>query len=213
MKTRILFILATVLCSVPLFAQNEISVFLNRASFSSTSFTDPDIGALKVKFDAKAGYGIGIGHAISPSVSADFTAQRLRADAKLELGTGASSLSVPIGDIDLRQYDAALQWHFIQSTGRFDPYVGGGIAYLHGGKLNLSGSPEDDIAAVSVHLDNKFTWLADAGINLRVTPSTAVNLSAKYIGYKTGIEADPSDPIQSLKLDPLTINLGLRWRY
>lgn len=212
MRSRVLLVLGFLLCTSPLFAQSEFTVFLNDARFKTTSFTDVDLTRVDLKFDGKVGYGIGYNRYITPNVSTDFSAQVLKADAKAAISDPLfGGATFDLGDLDLRQYDAALNYHFAQ-RGAIDPYAGGGIAYVTG-KLKIPADPAEGIPADELKFDNKFTWLADAGINIRVSPKTAVNLSAKYTAYSTDVDAEPGDGIQKLDFNPLSFNLGIRWRF
>lgn len=214
MRIRAVLYLVAVLFAVPLFAQsNEIGFFVNGASFQSTSETDPDLGiTAKLKFDSKTGYGVNFSHSLSPNTSIEFSAQKLKADAKLELSGAGLSESLKVGTLDLDQIDMAYQWHFLP-RGMVDPYAGGGVAWISGGKLKVDADPANDVEGGTLDLDHKLTWLADAGIDFRVTPNASVMLQAKYTHYSSGVGAELGDSIQKLKLDPITLALGLRWKF
>jgi outer membrane protein W len=202
--------------SMPLFGQpSEVGVFVNRASFHRTTFNDSIFGipfSVTLKFDSKAGYGISYNRFVSPSLSAEFSAQVLRGDTTIVTVSPTDTLADPAGTLDLRQYDAALQWHFMPRAS-IDPYVGAGLAWFQGGKLTIPADNSSTNAEEKVKLDNKITWLATAGVAFRVTPSASVVVGAKYTRYETGIDADPDAVIQKLKLDPRTYTLGVRWRF
>jgi outer membrane protein W len=68
-------------------------------------------------------------------------------------------------------------------------------------------------APETISLDDKMTWVADAGVDVSISPKASITLTAKYSPYKTSVGADPVDPVQKLKLDPLTFAAGLRWRF
>lgn len=214
MRIRVVLSIVAVLLAVPLFAQsNEIGFFVNGGSFQSTTENDPDLGVTaKLKFDSKAGYGVNFRHSLSPNTSIDFSAQKLKADAKLDISGAGLSGSLKLGTLDLDQIDMAYQWHFVP-RGMVDPYVGGGVAWMSGGKLKVDDDPANGVEGGSLKLDHKLTWLADAGIDFRVTPNAAIMLQAKYTHYSSGVDAEPGDPVQKLKLDPITLALGLRWKF
>ncbi|HKS25211.1 MAG TPA: OmpW family outer membrane protein [Thermoanaerobaculia bacterium] len=209
---RVLMLLVALALPASLFAQsNAVAVFANRTSFRTTSFTDPVEGVtVDVKFDSKVGYGVSYDRFFSPNLSLQLLAQRLRGDARVVGSGGGISISQDLGSLDLNQFDAALHWHF--GTGNIRPYVGGGIGTIQGAKLRvpseLTGGPEE-----TVNFDNKVTWVADAGIDWHVTPNGSIIVTAKYMPYSTGVDADPGDPIQRLKLDPMTYAVGFQWRF
>jgi outer membrane protein W len=198
-----------------LFAQaNEIAVFVNRSSFSSTTETDPALGAtFKLKFDSRAGYGISVDHFFSPNLSLQLLAQTVRANSKVEVTALGTSFSENAGTLDLNEYDAALHWYF-ERRSAFRPYVGAGVARIQGGKIKIPADLTDSgTAPETISLDDKMTWVADAGVDVSISPKASITFTAKYTPYKTSVGADPVDPVQKLKLDPLTLAAGLRWRF
>jgi outer membrane protein W len=212
MRNRILMLLVALALPASLFAQsNAFAVFVNHGTFNSTSAADPSGITLEIKFDSKLGYGASFDHYLSPNLSAQFLAQRLRADAKVVVSGGGTSVSQNAGTLDLNEYDAALHWHF--GTGKIKPYAGLGVAAIHGAKIHVPADATDSGVAEDFSLDNKFTWVADAGIDFRVSPNASVIVTAKYTPYSSGVGADPGDPIQRLKLDPLTYAAGVQWRF
>lgn len=209
---RVLMLLVALALPVSLFAQsNAIAVFGNRASFSSTSATDPVEGVtIDIKFDSKVGYGASYDRYLSPNLSVQFLAQRLRADSRVAVSGGGISISQDLGSLDLNQFDAALHWHF--GSGNIKPYVGGGIGSIQGAKLRIPPDVTGDVEQ-TVKFDSKVTWVADAGIDWKVSPNASIIVTAKYMPYSTGVDAEPGDPIQRLKLDPLTYAAGFQWRF
>jgi outer membrane protein W len=219
MRSRILVFLAVLALPVSLLAQsqqNQFTLFLNHATFHTTSVDDPDTGTtLKVRFDAKTGYGASYDRFFSPNVSAQFVAQRIRGDARivLEAPVAAASFSEGIGTLDLNAFDAALHWHFGAPGATIRPYVGAGLASVRGAKLHVPADFTDSGQAEDFSFDDKITWVADAGIDWRIARSADLTLTAKYMPYSTGVGAEPGDPLQRLKLDPLTFAAGVSWRF
>lgn len=210
MRIRISVSLAILLFAFSVAAQtNHVTFLVNRPMIDSISETDPSIGTIKLTFNSKVRYGIAFDHFVSPNLSVQLLAQRLHADVTRE----ASGLSGPAGRLDLNQYDAALHWYFL-SQGVVRPYAGGGIARIQGGKLR---SPVEVLPAgatpLTISLDGKTSWVADAGIDIRAGAGAAIVLSAKYVRYKTHFNAAPTNPVQELKLNPVTLAAGFRWRF
>ena len=209
---RVLMLLVVLALPASLFAQsNAIAVFANHPTFRSTSFTDPveDV-TVDIKFDSKVGYGVSYDRFLSPNLSVQFLGQRLRADARAVVSGGGISVDADLGSLDLNQFDAALHWHF--GTGNIRPYVGAGIGSIQGAKLRVPADVTGDVEE-TVNFDNKITWVADAGIDWRVSPNGSVIITVKYMPYSTGVDAEPGDPIQRLKLDPVTYAAGFQWRF
>jgi len=214
MRSRVLMLFVALMLPISLLAQsNAVAVFVNHGTFNSTSFTDPSDGvSIEIKFDSKIGYGASYDRFLSPNLSAQFLAQRLRADTKVVLsGGGGPSISQNIGTLDLNEFDAALHWHF--GSGKIKPYVGLGVAAIQGAKLRTPAELTDSGTEEELKLDNKFTWVADAGIDFRVGQNASIIVTAKYTPYSSGVGAEPGDPIQRLKLDPVTFAAGVQWRF
>lgn len=213
MRSRILMLLVSLVLPVSLFAQsNAAAVFVNHGTFNSTSVTDPTDGvSLEIKFDSKVGYGASYDRFVSPNLSVQFLAQRLRADTNVVVSGGGTSITQNVGALDLNEYDAALHWHF--GSGSIKPYAGLGLAAIQGAKLRIPADATDSGTAETLKLDNKFTWVADAGVDFRVSPNASIIVTAKYTSYSSGVGTEPGDPLQRLKLDPLTFAAGLQWRF
>ena len=214
MRIRIPLLLVALVFPVVLFAQspsNELGVFINRTSFHSTSETDPDLGiTAKFKIDSKTGYGLTFDHFFSPNLSLQLAAQSVRGDSKISISGGGPTFSVDTGSIDLTQYDAALHWYF-GSSPTIRPYAGLGLGRTHGGTVKVPAELTESGVEERFKLDDKFGWIADAGVDFRVTPKGSIAVSAKYVPYKTKVDNDPS--VERVKLDPLTISAGFRWRF
>ena len=216
MRIRVSLLLVSLLFPIVLFAQskpNEWSVFVNRASFHSTTETDPIEGiTAKFKIDSKSGYGISFDHFIAPNMSVQLLAQSVRGNSKISVtdDTIGTTFTIPAGSIDMKQYDVALHYYFgVSPTIR--PYAGLGVLRTQGGKVTIPAELTDTGVEEKISLDDKFSWVADAGVDFRVMQNGSIALSAKYAPYKTSVSNDPSDP--HLKLDPLTLAAGFRWRF
>jgi len=214
MRFRAVMLFAALTLASSLFAQNEVAVFLNRTSFKSTTVSDPTVGlTAKLKFDSKNAYGISFDRYISPTTSVQFLAQNLKADTVLEVNAPSfPGFSTDAGSLELKEYDVALHWHF-GAGHSFKPYVGFGIARIQGGKIHVPADLTDSGVDETHSLDDKTTWVADAGIDFQISPNLGVIVTAKYVPYKTSYGADPSEPVQKLKLDPRSLAAGLRWRF
>jgi outer membrane protein W len=213
MRIRIPVSLAVVLFAFSLSAQsNQLGVFFTSTSFETTSTNDPDIGKIKLVFDGKTGYGISLDRFTSPDTALHISVQRLRANARFELPDVGTSIG-GAGTMDLTEYTAALHWYFLSQRNMVRPYVGAGIARMQGGKLRIGGDFTTSGAEETLSLDSKTTWTADAGLDIHVGAKGAVTLSAQYTPYKTHFGAASDDPVQFLKLNPITFAGGFRWRF
>lgn len=189
---------------------NELGVFVSMPQFESTTIADEDLGDFELEFEEDMGYGVNFNHYFSPNLSLDLAAQSLSAEMQASLGGGGATLTFDIGEIDLMAYSAALQFHFGRGA-RFAPYVGGGAAYVTGDVEILEDPENDPDATEELDLENEITWLANAGVNINLTPSFAINGDVKYIAYEAaGEDAEEGD---ELEINPLVISAGVRFRF
>src|SRR5438105_13966212 len=142
MRIRFLLIVSLFvsLFAAPLFAQtSELGVFINHTSYSTNKVSDSTIGLTEadVKFDSKAGYGISYNHFLSPDTSMQFSANRLRGDAKVTVTAGGVTAAEAGGSLELDEYDAS--YHiYVNPKGRVRAYIGSGVALLRSGKLKVA---------------------------------------------------------------------------
>jgi outer membrane protein W len=217
MRFRVVVALIALFVTATLFAQSdEIGGFVNRSSFSSDSQTDPLTGVMaNIKFDSKAGYGIAFTHFLSPTTAIELSGQTVHGIAKVQIATGGMTSPESGGKLDLKQYGAALHWYLVPQ-GTFRPYVGAGVAWIRSGKLSIAADTADAIVPAILTLQNKVTWVADAGIDIHISQGATLTLSGKYAHYTATLPTTPDNPdnlFQRLRLNPVTIQAGLRFKF
>jgi len=189
---------------------NELGVFVSASSFDDTTLPDDELDVdVELEFDEQIGYGVSYNRFWTPQLSTEFAVQRLGGDIDVSIIDGPTTITVDAGEIDLTAYSGTVQWHF-GATGRFDPYVGGGVAYVTG-DVDLIADPEDPESVDNVELENETTWLANAGINYRLTNSIAIGADAKYIAYEPKGKGDADD--ERVDVNPLVISAGVKFRF
>ena len=198
----------------PLAAQtraNELGFFVSMSQFDSTSLTEDDDLDLEVEldFDEDIGYGVSYTRYWASNLSLEFAAQRLSADAEVTISDDTISETVDVGELELTAFSGTVQWHF-GGAGRFDPYIGGGLAYVLGEVDSIvdEGDPEE---TEELELENETTWLANAGVNFRVSDSLSIGADVKYIAYEPSAEDD--DTGETLDVNPLVISAGVKFRF
>jgi len=202
---RALFAIAAVLAATSAAAQagsNDVAFRLSTASYSSTKL---DIGApasLKVSFDSKLGFGASFNHFWTKHLSSEFGIDSLRADMKIELPPD----KINAGSLDIRSISAVAQWHFTGSP-RVDPYAGAGFAYVIG---TFDPSGEAGVTE-TVHLEDEMTYLANAGVNFRMTPRASVGFDARYIPYRP-TDSESGDEGR-LDVNPLVYSVAVRFKF
>ena len=100
----------------------------------------------------------------------------------------------------------SLQYHFLPE-GRFRPYVGLGVNYTRISSVNLAAG------ASALQLNSSSWGLAyGAGIDIRIEKNLFFNIDVKKINIESDLMLNGTK-ISHLKLDPLTVGVGLGWRF
>ena len=55
--------------------------------------------------------------------------------------------------------------------------------------------------------------LVDGGVDFSVSQRTTITLAAKYTHYTAKLDTTPDDLFQNLKLNPLTVAAGVRFKF
>jgi outer membrane protein W len=198
------------LTSTAAFAQaprrTDIGIWTNRATYSATHGAEP-FSAVKVGIDGRTGYGISVNHFLRDKVSLALSADELRGRARLsQTETGET---IDAGSSRLRSYAAAAQWHFTPPW-LLDLYAGGGAAYMSGGRIDVPASATQEGIAGTIGFKNDWAPMLNAGLSLQLRGRLSAGLDVKWTRYRPKLDTTPDDPFQELRLNPVTIALGLR---
>lgn len=193
-----------------LFAQsNEFSVFESTLNIQSTSIADDPAITVDIEFEGKPGFGVGYNRYWTDHFSTELAVQKLTADTSLAISAPGVSATFDAGDIDLTTISGIAQWHF--GAGRWVPYVGGGIVHVTG-SANGPDDPTDPTSPVTKDdLKSKTSFIANAGIDFRITPRIALTLDGRYFSYDAVAEEDPlAEPIN---LDSTVLSVAVKFRF
>jgi len=189
------------LIALPLFAQsNDVAVWVGTSRVGTTATSGSDI-----HFDNGHSYGVSFTHFFSHHYAAEIAAFDLRHDGVIRVG-GVSAFD--IGRLQMTPIVATLQWH-AEHAHRFDPYLGGGLAYVRSSSIHSADLDNAGIGRVSVK--SRIGWTALVGGSYAFTKPLAVAVKARYIGYEP--TSGPSGSSVRLQLSPLIYSLGLRFRF
>lgn len=204
---RILLMVVILVFPIAAMAQSsDFGIFVNTTNFKTTTQTDPDFPTerLKVDFDQKMGYGVAYNRYFSPNFSTEFGYSQIRGNANVS-ATGLPKFE--LGEFKSNVFTGIVQWHFAPRA-FIDPYIGGGATYFQGGKIDVPQEIATD--GDTVKFENKFNYVANAGINLSITTGMMLAIDARYMPYEAQEKGAPSS--EAVKLDPLTISAGIRLR-
>jgi outer membrane protein W len=207
---RVLLAILLLAGTLPLAAQpNEIGAFVSLPRFSSPTVFNDGLLEVDAEYEEDLGYGVSYARYFSDRFSAELTAQRMSADAILTFEELDAEINV--GSFDLTVLTGTAQFHFARGS-RVSPYVGAGLAFITGevevpADLPAGGDPD---ATETFDIESSTSLLANAGINIRITPAVALALDAKYIEYEARVEGEGN---QSDSLDPFVWSAGVKFRF
>lgn len=179
---------------------NELGAFVSTSQFEDSEIEDAgDI--FDAEFDEDMGVGVLYNRYWFGGLSTEFAYQRLGAD----LTVSFDDIGETVGELDLDILTGTAQLHLGRGS-MFDPYLGGGVAYVSGEAGAITG---DEIE--STDLESELELLANAGLNLNFGRSFGIFVDGKYIVYEARGEGDSDG--ESLDINPLIISAGLKFRF
>jgi outer membrane autotransporter protein len=189
---------------------HEAGLFVSLPKFDSTPIVFND-GPLDVRgeYEEDLGYGISYNRYFSNRFSTEFAAQRLSADANIIIDDGTTETSTNLGSFDLLVLTGVAQWHFARGS-RLSPYIGAGVSHITGEVTSSTDEGLNPDGPQSQDIESETSILANAGLNIRVTPSVALALDAKYLPYEAKVEGDQN---QADTLDPFVWSAGVKFRF
>lgn len=203
---RAVLVLLIALAAVPLFAQDHnrsLTVWASTVELEDTKIDEN----FETDLDEGLGYGISANFFLTDHFSTELSLFTLRADARLSL---ADEVALDLGRAELVPLTLGAQVHFAGKR-RFDPYIGGGAAYVMADELFSA-----DLEAVnrgSIDLEDKVTWYANAGLGFQITQGLGLVVDARYIAYETKSESTVTGGSHDLELNPFLLSAGLRLRF
>jgi outer membrane protein W len=171
----------------------------------TTQTTTDDASGIQIRFRDGGGGGLTHDARLIPLLSVEcgvfFTRQ-----------TGAITVQgqklVDLGHLDTIPIVLGVKLHPL-GTAFFDPYVGGGGAYMV--FENLHG-PQMDAAGIGVvTIKNKFAFMANAGVRIG-SGRFGFLVDARYIPVKPESRGPTGDPVD-LKLNPILVSAGVGVRF
>jgi len=187
---------------------SDVGVWINQATYGTTSAPEPD-SALQVSVKGRAGYGVSFTHFIGERFSVALSADELRGRARLAERDLQAELDA--GPSRVHAFAAAAQWHFTPPW-MFDAYAGGGVAYLNGGRIDVPAEATEERVAGTIPFKNAFAPMLNAGVSIQLRGRVSAGVDVKWMRYSAKLDTTPDDPFQHLRLNPLTVALGLRLR-
>ena len=196
-----------VVSAAPLSAQDrslEIAVWGSSVQMQgSNSFED----GFETELESGTGLGLTTGIFVTNRLSVEAGVFVLSSDAALDFD-GVDQLS--LGSIDLVPITLGAQFHFLGQS-RFDPSIGGGVAYVMA--EDLESADLTGVGLGAIELDDEVTLYVNGGLGFQFTPSIGVALDARYIPYKPVSASSVTGAEEDLDLSPLILSAGIRFRF
>lgn len=205
---RVIAILFSVaVAAMPLSAQNvDFGLWAVSPELQGDTRIDEasDIG---INFDEEIGWALTADYFWTPRLSTELGVYSFSADGSLDIGV--LDESVNLGPLDIVPVTLTLRAHFGGEA--FDFYIGAGGAYA-----TFEDLESDDLLLGGVEfieIDDELTWLANAGLSIRLTQSLRLGLDAKWIPLETTAIDNLGRDEVDLELDPLLISGGVIFRF
>ncbi|MBV9495238.1 MAG: outer membrane beta-barrel protein [Acidobacteria bacterium] len=211
-----LFALLMLLAAVPAVAQNRHidlsanAVWVDTNSDGTFDAQNPN-QPFNISFDGEVGYGASanffFGNALSLEVAASSVRQGVDIPGRPRPAGGGDS------NIRMMPLSAVLQWHFIP-TGRIDPYIGAGAAYVLFD--DIDDISEIDNSVQRINLKDDVGLAVNAGLGIMITPRFAITLDGKYVPLKSNARAvfvTGPDSETKVDINPVIVSAGLTFRF
>ena len=215
MKRAVLLLSIVSLLSAPAaFAQHRSVDVIGYATWvdlngDSTVNGPQNIDAYRVNFESDTGFGAAVNVFFTDRISTEFAASVVEPDVNVNRSGGVPSTFV--GSAQMIPITATLQFH-LAPNGTFDPYIGGGAAYVlfddvNNGR-NLSGA---DIQKINLKDDVGF--VVNGGVSMKLSGMFGLNADVKYVPVKSSAHAVfATGPGENSDIDvnPLMVSAGVR---
>ena len=104
-----------------------------------------------------------------------------------------------------------VQYHFMPNDTAIRPYVGAGVNYTNFSSVNLP-NLGGAIGQLNVKRSS-FGWALQAGMDVPLTKNWSLNVDVKKVQIRAEVQAQDGSEVDTLKVDPLLIGVGLGYRF
>ncbi|HKO54930.1 MAG TPA: OmpW family outer membrane protein [Thermoanaerobaculia bacterium] len=164
-----------------------------------------------ISFDGELGYGAAVNVFFGDAISIEF------AGSSVNQGVSFPGRVRPAGssqsDLKMIPLTAVLQWHFIP-TGRIDPYIGAGAAYILFDDIQ---NPSDLGSGVQrINFKDDVGLALNAGIGIGLTDHFGITVDGKYVPIKssaTAVFVTGPDTEARVKINPVIFSAGLTFKF
>ncbi|HEV7920911.1 MAG TPA: OmpW family outer membrane protein [Thermoanaerobaculia bacterium] len=181
-------------------------------SNSSGTFNSPAPNQpFDINFDGKLGYGAAVNVFFGNTISLEL------AGSSVNQGVSFPGRPRPSGssqsNLKMIPLTAVLQWHFIPS-GRIDPYIGAGAAYVLFDNIDNPRDLGTDVQRIKFKDDVGLA--VNAGIGIGLTDRFGITVDGKYVPLKSSADAiffTGPDSETRVKINPVIFSAGLTFKF
>jgi outer membrane protein W len=197
--------------STPLFAQSrsvDVTGWLSRVDPHGDNNFGTQVRSLD--FDSANGYGAAVNVFWGNHLSTEFAAYVADSDVRVRPVGGGNDIN---GDLEIIPITATLQYH-LMPEGRFDPYIGGGVAYVLFDNVDNT-SDLNDVFVGDIDFKDDYGFVANAGLSIDLTSKLALNVEGKYVPVDSAATAHlPSGTEKvDISVNPLIFSAGLQFQF
>lgn len=159
---------------------------------------------LPLAVNAKLIPEVDISYFITPNIAAELI---LTYPQKHNVKLGGSV----IGSVRHLPPTLTAQYHFMPNDAAIRPYVGAGVNYTNFSSVNLPnlGGP---VGQLNVKRSS-FGWALQAGVDIPLNKQWSLNVDVKKVQIRAEVQAQDGSKVDTLKVDPLLIGVGLGYRF
>jgi outer membrane protein len=205
---RAAFLLALILLPTAVFAQDRsfdltgAVVWIDPTSEGTFDSSDPT----DIEFDGSTGFGVAANIFWTNRISTELAISRSSAETQLRRRAVGSTG----GDVELTPVSAVLQFHLAPNA-TFDPYIGGGVAYV------LFGDVDDVDNNISrIDFEDDYGFVINGGVGIRIGSRLGLTLDAKYVPLESAARAvfvTGPDVESDIEISPVILSAGVTLRF
>lgn len=210
MKSRAFLVLLILLISIPIAAQGNAGVdigFWGSWSHLGGGSAGGDDGGIELSDGS--GFGVSVRFDRGGRLSTELAVFSIASAARFVPGSPAP-IEDDLGSLRITPLSVTVHFHLAPRS-RISPWAGAGLAYVLAGEL-VPVDPEGD-GSGRIEVDDEITVVANAGFDLRISPTFAVGLDTRYVPFRPPFRGIGGPADAELRLSPWIVSIGARFRF
>jgi outer membrane protein W len=209
-SARASLVLLVFLISAPLAAQGnagvDIGLWGSWATMGGGSAGGSDDG---IEVANGSGFGVSVRFDRGGRLSTELAVFSISSAASL-VPASAAPIEADLGSVRITPLSVTVHLHLAPRS-MISPWVGGGLAYVVAGELGRL--DPDVVESGRLEVDDEITYVANAGFDLRISPTFAVGLDTRYVPFRPASRGVGDSGDTELRLSPWIVSIGARFRF